>query len=119
MAGEWQLVSTSLQTCGFGERLSLRDAEAGVKGWGIDHDKSYMGIKLMPWTEDDDNRVREFCKTVDVGKLTACPKCGVGDGPASEMVMARFCQHKYCPFRAWEVAKRAACRAADPYPSKP
>ena len=69
----------------------------------------------MAWTEDDDNRVREFCKTTDVGKLTKCPKCGMGEGGASEMMLAAFCTHKYCPFREYRHAKEAERRAADPY----
>jgi hypothetical protein len=69
----------------------------------------------MSWTEQDDDRVRELCKTLDVGKLTACPKCGMGDGGASEMMLAHFCTHKYCPFREWRHAKEAEQRAADPY----
>lgn len=69
----------------------------------------------MPWTEADDDRVREFCKTADVGKLTACPKCGMGEKGASEMMLAHFCTHRYCPFRDWEQAKKAAERAANPY----
>lgn len=56
------------------------------------------------WTDADDNRVKEFCKTVDVGKLTKCPKCGMGEGGSSEMMLAHFCQHKYCPFREWHQA---------------
>ena len=70
----------------------------------------------MAWTEQDDDRVREFCKTADVGKLTKCPKCGMGEGGGSEMMLAHFCTHKYCPFRDWEKTKLAADRAADPYP---
>lgn len=67
----------------------------------------------MLWTEQDDDRVREFCKTVDVGNLTSCPKCGMGEKPG-EMALANFCTHHYCPFRDWEKAKLAADRAADP-----
>ena len=69
----------------------------------------------MPWTEADDTRVRELCKTLDVGKLTKCPKCGMGDGGKSEMMLTHFCAHKYCPFRDWEQAKKTADRTADPY----
>ena len=60
----------------------------------------------MAWSEQDDDRVREFCKTVDVGKLTKCPKCGMGENGASEMMLAHFCTHKYCPFRDWEKTKQ-------------
>ena len=69
----------------------------------------------MPWTEADDTRVRELCKTLDVGKLTECPKCGMGSGGKSEMMLAHFCTHRYCPFREWEQDKKAADRAANPY----
>lgn len=69
----------------------------------------------MPWTEADDIRIREFCKTVDIGTLTECPKCGMGSGGKSEMMLSHFCTHKYCPFREWKHAKEAADRAADPY----
>lgn len=69
----------------------------------------------MPWTDADDNRVREFCKTADVGTLTKCPKCGMGSGGKSEMMLSHFCTHKYCPFREWKRANEAADRAADPY----
>ncbi|MEN6535684.1 MAG: hypothetical protein ABFD89_18615 [Bryobacteraceae bacterium] len=69
----------------------------------------------MPWTEADDDRVREFCKGVDVGALTQCPKCGMGSGGKSEMMLSHFCTHKYCPFREWKRTKDAADRAADPY----
>lgn len=69
----------------------------------------------MPWTEADDARVRELCKTVDVGALTECPKCGMGSGGMSEMMLSHYCTHKYCPFREWRQAKEAADRAADPY----
>lgn len=69
----------------------------------------------MLWTEADDVRIREFCKTVDVGALTECPKCGMGSGGKSEMMLSHFCTHKYCPFREWKQAKEAAGRAADPY----
>lgn len=62
----------------------------------------------MAWTEEDDDRIRAHCKTVDVGALTKCPKCNMGDGGASEMMLARFCNHKYCPVREWSDAK-------DPY----
>jgi hypothetical protein len=68
----------------------------------------------MAWTEKDDERVRELCKTVDVGKLTQCPKCGMGSEPG-EMIMASFCTHRYCPFREWSQQKKASDRAADPY----
>ena len=57
------------------------------------------------WTEADDERVKEFCKTADVGKLTKCPKCGMGDGGSSEMMLAHFCTHKYCPFRDYRLSK--------------
>ena len=56
------------------------------------------------YTEADDERVKEFCKTVDVGKLTECPKCAMGEN-ASELVLSFFCTHKYCPFREWRQAK--------------
>ena len=69
----------------------------------------------MPWTGADDARVRELCKTVDVGALTECPKCGMGSGGKSEMMLSHFCTHKYCPFRDWKQAKEAADRAADLY----
>ena len=69
----------------------------------------------MPWTEADDVRIRDLCKTVDVGALTECPKCGMGSGGKSEMMLSPFCTHKYCPFREWKQAKEAADRAADPY----
>lgn len=69
----------------------------------------------MLWTEADDVRIREFCKTVDVGALTECPKCRMGSGGKSEMMLSHFCTHKYCPFREWKQAKEAAGRAADPY----
>jgi hypothetical protein len=39
----------------------------------------------------------------------------MGDGGSSELVLAHFCTHKYCPFRDWETAKKAADRAVDPY----
>lgn len=68
----------------------------------------------MAWTEKDDARVREHCKTVDVGKLTQCPKCGMGSEP-NEMILASFCTHSYCPFREWSAQKKASDRAADPY----
>jgi hypothetical protein len=42
----------------------------------------------MAWTEADDDRVREQCKNIDVGKLTQCPKCGMGDGGAQELMLA-------------------------------
>ena len=64
----------------------------------------------MPWTEQNDERVRELCKTLDVGKLTRCPKCGMGENGASEMILAHFCTHRYCPFRDWRLAKLAAER---------
>ena len=60
------------------------------------------------WTEADDERVRELCKTLDVGKLTKCPKCGMGDEGSSEMILAHFCTHRYCPFRDWRLAKLSA-----------
>lgn len=69
----------------------------------------------MPWTEADDVRIREFCRTADVGALTECPKCGMGSGGKSEMILSHFCTHKYCPFREWKAEKEAADRAADPY----
>lgn len=69
----------------------------------------------MPWTDADDNRVRELCMTVDVGALTECPKCGMGNGGKSEMMLSHFCTHGYCPFREWKSKKEAADRAADPY----
>jgi hypothetical protein len=69
----------------------------------------------MSWTEADDVRIREFCKTVDVGTLTECPKCGMGSGGKSEMMLSLHCTHKYCPFREWKKEKEAAERAADPY----
>lgn len=69
----------------------------------------------MPWTEEDDNRIREQCKGLDVGRLTQCPKCAMGEGGISELMLANFCQHKYCPFREWTAQKKASERAADPY----
>lgn len=69
----------------------------------------------MSWTESDDVRIRELCKAVDVGALTECPKCGMGSGSKSEMMLSHFCTHKYCPIREWKQAKEAADRAADPY----
>ena len=60
------------------------------------------------WSEADDERVRELCKTLDVGKLTKCPKCGMGEEGPSEMMLVHFCTHKYCPFRDWRLAKLAA-----------
>lgn len=62
----------------------------------------------MAWTEADDERVREMCKTADVGRMTSCPKCGMGEDGRSEMMLAHFCTHKYCPFRDWRLAKLAA-----------
>ena len=59
------------------------------------------------WTEADDDRVRELCKTADVGKMTMCPKCGMGDGGTNEMILAHFCTHSYCPFRDHRLAKLA------------
>jgi hypothetical protein len=59
------------------------------------------------WSEVDDDRVKELCKTLDVGKLTQCPKCGMGEEGSSEMILAHFCTHKYCPFRDWRLAKLA------------
>jgi hypothetical protein len=59
------------------------------------------------WSEADDDRVREFCKTADVGKLTMCPKCGLGEHN-NEMMLAHFCTHKYCPFRDHRLAKLKA-----------
>jgi hypothetical protein len=69
----------------------------------------------MAWTDKDDERVRKFCETVDVGKLTECPKCAMGSGGSSEMILAHFCTHAYCPFREWSKGKQASDRAADPY----
>jgi hypothetical protein len=69
----------------------------------------------MTWTSKDDDRIRAFCRTTDVGKLKECPKCGMGAGGKSEMMLAHFCTHKYCPFRDWKNIKEAADRAADPY----
>jgi hypothetical protein len=60
----------------------------------------------MAWSEQDDNRVRELCKTIDVGKLTSCPKCGMGQ-ERGEMMLVNFCTHKYCPFRDWRHAREA------------
>ena len=60
------------------------------------------------WSEADDDRVREMCKTADVGRMTSCPKCGMGDQGSSEMMLAHFYTHKYCPFRDWRLAKLAA-----------
>jgi hypothetical protein len=68
----------------------------------------------MAWTEQDDARVREQCRDIDVGKLTSCPKCGMGSQP-NEMILANFCTHSYCPFREWSQQKKASDRAADPY----
>lgn len=62
-------------------------------------------MKHMAWSEADDERVKELCKTLDVGKLTKCPKCGMGDEGSSEMMLSPFCTHKYCPFREWRLAK--------------
>jgi hypothetical protein len=62
------------------------------------------------WTEADDERVRELCKTLDVGKLTKCPKCGMGETGSSEMILAHFCTHRYCPFREFRHAKLKAAR---------
>lgn len=67
----------------------------------------------MPWTEADDVRIREFCKTVDVGALTECPKCVEEIGGKSEMMLSHFCTHKYCPFREWKQAKKAGDRATE------
>lgn len=69
----------------------------------------------MAWSSADDDKVREFCKTHDIGKLSCCPKCGMGEGGASEMMLANFCTHKYCPFREYRKSKDAERRAADPY----
>jgi|SRR6266403_1959425 len=60
------------------------------------------------WSEADDERVRELCKTLEVGKLTMCPKCGMGSDGFREMALTPFCTHKYCPFRDWRLAKVAA-----------
>jgi len=88
------------------------DPSCGITaGWYCDA----CDLGMMPWTEADDARVRELCKTVDVGALTECPKCGMGSGGKSEMMLSHFCTHKYCPFRDWKQAKEAADRAADPY----
>lgn len=62
----------------------------------------------MTWTEADDDRVKELCKTADVGRMTMCPKCGMGSEGFSEMALSPFCTHKYCPFRDWRLAKVAA-----------
>lgn len=64
----------------------------------------------MTWTEADDERVKELCKTADVGRMTSCPKCGMGSEGFSEMALTPFCTHKYCPFRDWRLAKLAAER---------
>lgn len=69
----------------------------------------------ISWSEADDERLRRELTGVDVGKLTKCPKCGMGEGGASEMMLTHFCTHKYCPFRDWASAKKVADRAADPY----
>jgi hypothetical protein len=69
----------------------------------------------MTWTSQDDDRIRAFCRTTDVGKLKECPKCGTGAGGKSAMMLANFCTHKYCPFRDWKKIKLAADRAANPY----
>lgn len=61
----------------------------------------------MTWTDADDNRVKEFCKTVDVGKLISCPKCGMGEHEG-EMAFTPFCTHSYCPFREYRFAKLKA-----------
>jgi hypothetical protein len=66
------------------------------------------------WSEADDERLRGELKGVDVGKLTKCPKCGMGELGASEMMMTAFCTHQYCPFREWSAAKKASDRAANP-----
>jgi hypothetical protein len=68
----------------------------------------------MGWSEADDERLRGELEGVDVGKLTKCPKCGMGELGASEMMMTAFCTHRYCPFREWSDAKKASDRAADP-----
>jgi hypothetical protein len=62
----------------------------------------------MTWSDADDDRVRDMCKNADVGKMTMCPKCGMGDGGGLEMTFAHFCVHKYCPFRDWRFAKLEA-----------
>lgn len=62
----------------------------------------------MTWTAADDDRVREFCKDKNVGAMTMCPKCGMGENGSSEMALAHFCTHSYCPFRDWRLAKLAA-----------
>lgn len=59
----------------------------------------------MAWSEADDDRVRELCKTIDVGQLTSCPKCGMGESGLSEMMLSPFCTHKYCPFRDWKNSR--------------
>jgi hypothetical protein len=69
----------------------------------------------MAWSDEDDARVRAFCKTVDVGKLTQCPKCGMGAGGRSEMMLSAFCTHSYCPFREWKNQKDASERASNHY----
>lgn len=68
----------------------------------------------MAWTEKDDDRVRDLCKTADVGKMTSCPKCGMGERGTSEMMLSNFCTHRYCPFRDWREVQKAAERAANP-----
>ena len=69
----------------------------------------------MVWSEEDDNRVRELCKTINVGKLTQCPKCSMGEGGVSELMLTHFCTHKYCPFREWSKAKKEAEKLIVPY----
>lgn len=61
----------------------------------------------MVWTEADDARVKEYCKDANVGEMTSCPKCGMGSAGTSELMLAHFCTHGYCPFRDWRMAKLA------------
>jgi pyruvate formate-lyase activating enzyme-like uncharacterized protein len=66
----------------------------------------------MTWTQADDDRIRELCKTQDVGAMKACPKCGLGSGGQGEAVLAvGFCQHKYCPVREWRDARAVLAKA--------
>jgi len=69
----------------------------------------------MPWSDEDDVRLRKELEAIDVGKLMQCPKCGMGESGAFEAVLASFCTHKYCPFREWRHTQIAASRALDPY----
>jgi hypothetical protein len=66
----------------------------------------------MSWTEDDDKRVRKFCKTMGIEKLADCPKCGMRRGTQSELALASFCSHEDCAFREWRLAMAAAERDA-------